>query len=172
MESEPVMTLAEPEADTVESRVLALYREHGRRLYGYALGLVGNRADAEDVVQDAFLRLGQHLAKKGGDENLRGWLYRVATNLCRDRQRGRKCHAEAPPERAGPTPTTLDAIAIERVLGRLKPRDRELVLLRGEGLSYAEIAASTETKASSIGTLLARALRQFAEEYGREFGKE
>jgi len=172
MEPEPLMTLEEPERASAEERVLTLYREHGRRLYGYALGLLGNRADAEDVVQDAFLRLGQHLAKKGDEANLRGWLYRVATNLCRDRQRGRMRHAGAAPDSAGPTPTALSAIAIERVLTRLKPRDRELVLLRGEGLSYAEIAVSTATNPSSIGTLLARALRQFAEEYAREFGKE
>ena len=158
------------------ARVLALYRENGRAIFGYALGMVGQKADAEDVVQDAFLRLEQHLAARpdGDDPNLRGWLYRVTTNLCRDlhrkRQRRSELRAEQPVAAGGAD--GLSALALERVLGRLKPRERALVLMRGEGLSYAEMAAAADLRPSSVGQLLARAVRRFTTEYDREIGME
>ncbi len=167
MEAGSVMTL-EFAGETPQRRVLDLYREHGRHLYGYALGLVGEPADAEDAVQDAFLRLDRHLCAGGDDSNLRAWLYRVITNLCRDVLRSRRRVAVAPPGDRAARGDALTALALRRVLERLAPRDRELVLMRGRGLSYAEMAAAAGIRPASVGKTLARALERFVEAYRRE----
>src|SRR5579872_2195540 len=66
--------------------VTALYRELRKPLLRYlvCLGLSGD--EAQDVVQDAFLTLHRHLATGGSQENIRGWLFRVAHNQARNRQ--------------------------------------------------------------------------------------
>jgi len=155
-----------------EETVLDLYRHHGARLYAYALGFLGEPADVEDVVQDAFVRLSEHLRRGGSDEQIRAWLYAVVANLCRDvlRWRKRRVDIDAEPE-TGPWEVSR-TLAIRRVLKRLSPRDREMVLLRGGGLTYAEIAAAMGLHDASVGKLLSRALERFAVEYAREFGKE
>ena len=166
----PVMSL-ELDGGTVEARVLALWGEHGRRLYGYALGLVAAPADAEDVVQDVFLRLAQHLGRGGDDTNLPAWLFRVTTNLCRDVVRSRVRRQGEPPELAAAAGgDALERIAFQRVLARLDERDRRLVLLRGLGLSQAEMAEVAGIRPSSVGKTLARALDRFIAEYRREGG--
>ena len=158
--------------ESIDQRVVDLYREHGRRLFAYALGMLGQPADAEDVVQDAFLRLAGHLRAGGEDTNLHGWLYRVATNLGRDVQRARRRRAAEPTTSECSPPRALTAIALERILGRLPARDRELVLMRGAGLSYAEMAAAADIRASSVGKLLSRALARFTAAYRTEIGTE
>ena len=152
--------------------VLALYREHGANLYGYALGILGDRADAEDVTQDAFIKLDRHLQLGRTDSNLRAWLYRVVLNSSRDLLRARSRRAEPPDDSPGPTPQPLRTLALHRVLQRLATRDRELVLLRGHGLSYAEMAETLDVRPSSLGTLLARALERFATFYADEIGPD
>ncbi len=167
----PVMDSDAPQPP-IEARVLSLYREHGKHLFGYAFGLLGRRADAEDVVQDAFLRLSEHVAAGGPDSNLRAWLFRVTTNLCRDILRSRRRVAGSLPERQTSDGDVLRALAIRRVLAGLEIRDRTLVALRGLGLSYAEISVAAGVNPASVGKLLARALERFSAGYRREFEKE
>lgn len=163
-----IMTL-EQAPETSADRVLALYREIGVRLYAFALGFVGRKADAEDVVQEAFLRLAEHLRAGPSDTNVRAWLYRVAGNLCHDVTRSRRRRADGPADAPVAEPEPLRSLAIRRVLARLGDRDRKLLLLRGEGMSYAEIAAAAELNPVSVGKLLARALERFGAEYRREY---
>ena len=151
------------------------YKRHRDRVYRIAFRYSSGRAAwAEDVAQDAFIRLWQHVGGLTDPEDLQGWLYRVTTNLCRDlhrkRQRRSELRAEQPVAAGGAD--GLSALALERVLGRLKPRERALVLMRGEGLSYAEMAAAADLRPSSVGQLLARAVRRFTTEYDREIGME
>lgn len=72
-----------------------LYELHGEYLWGLAFRMLGVRADAEEVVQDAFVRLLR--AEPDRDRDLRPWLVRVTTNLARDRLRGRKREAYVGP---------------------------------------------------------------------------
>ena len=105
--------------------------------------MLGNRSDAEDIVQDTFLKLLQHLRSGGDRSNLRGWLFAVAANACRDRAkwRLRGCpggpisiivRSRRPARRriSGPVRAAFVALA---------PRDRLLLSLRAQGLSYREI---------------------------------
>lgn len=111
---------------SVETRVLRLYREHGRGLYGFALGMLGERADAEDVVHDGFVRLSSHLGNGGDDRDLKAWLYRVVLNRARDvlRERGRRGGEPPPAAMASGAPAALERGALEQVFQSLAPRDR------------------------------------------------
>ncbi len=139
-----------------------LVRDHQDSLFGYALRLVEDPADAEDVTQDAFLRAHRALTCAYDEERcrtleLRPWLFRITRNLALNRLRARRAAREDPlPEADGYHETALrfpsfeeGTLAarerkreLERALGRLGREVREIVQLRYvENLSYAEIAA-------------------------------
>lgn len=144
-------------------------------LFRYLNRLTGDADVSADVAQEAFVRL---LQRPLPEADARRWLFTVATNLVRDwarsgeRQRRLLRHSYR-----GPTPLARpdeDAERSERIaavraaLARLAPRDREILLMREEGFRYAEIAAVVGVAPGSVGTLLARALKRFAEAYGQE----
>lgn len=141
-------------------------------LYRYLHRLTGDADMAEDVAQESFLRL---LEREVPEEGVRSWLFTVGTNLVRDRTRTRSrrrrlLEAEdyGRERSAGPDEQVERKERVQRVraaLDELKPRDRKILLLREEGFRYAEIAEMIGVKASSVGTLLARALRRFEEAY-------
>jgi RNA polymerase sigma-70 factor (ECF subfamily) len=154
-----------------------LVERHGRRVLGLARRMTRNLAEAEDVAQDAFLRVWQ----KAGEWQPRGarfttWLYRVVVNLCLDRRRK---PAMAPIEAAGdPVDARPDAeqvlAASERerhvaaALQALPERQRAaLVLSYYEGLSNAEAAGALELSVSALESLLVRARRALRQELER-----
>jgi RNA polymerase sigma factor (sigma-70 family) len=124
------------------------------------------------VVQDAFLRLIAHVDAGGTLPNARGWLYTVAAHACRDRQRGlrRWLQWTADLDRR-PASGSADAgdrrDAVLDGIRALGPRDRLLVALRAQGLSYHEIADAAGIRPASVGRLLARALDRLAERLDR-----
>ena len=61
-----------------------MYRAHSRRLYGVAFRMLGNPADAEDMLQEIFLAAHRKLDSFRGESALGTWLYRLAVNLCLD----------------------------------------------------------------------------------------
>jgi len=145
-----------------------LFRQHGAAIYRFALVLVRHHQDAEDVVQETFMKLLQHLQSGGNADNLRGWLFTVAAHAARDRQRRRlrwlpwtrtaEPAAEPPllPDEDGRYKALRDA------LRSLSDRDRLLLALRAQGLTYREIAAASGIKDSSVGQLLARATERWS----------
>ena len=141
-----------------------LFRQHGAAVYRFALALLRHHEDAEDVVQETFLKLLRHLASGERAENIHGWLFTVAANALRDRQRRRwrwvpwgEDH-----ERTVEAPILHDedgrVTRLRDALQQLSPRDRLLLALRAQGLSYRDIAAAAGIRASSVGRLLARAV--------------
>ena len=64
-----------------------LFDMHVDRVYGYARHILGNREDAEEVASEAFIRAFRHASEFRGDSPFHGWLFAIARNLCRDRQR-------------------------------------------------------------------------------------
>ncbi len=141
-------------------------------LVRYCHRLTGDRDAAEDVAQEALVRLYTHEVE-GPPPALRAWLFKTATHLVRDRYRveeNRRRLLEANPV----TPVALEGpeVSLERkserdrarrALEQLPDRDREMLLMRYEGFSYKEIAEVVEVAATSVGTLLARAERRFLE---------
>jgi RNA polymerase sigma-70 factor (ECF subfamily) len=141
-----------------------LFREHGAAVYRLAVALLRHHQDAEDVVQETFLKLLRHLGAGGSTENIRGWLFTVAVHALRDRQRRQSRWIPWAPDHEGITepPQLLDEDgrlkALRDALRRLSPRDRLLLALRAQGLGYQEIAAAAGIRFSSVGRLLARAV--------------
>jgi RNA polymerase sigma-70 factor (ECF subfamily) len=145
-----------------------LFREHGSAVYRFALVLVRHHQDAEDVVQETFVKLLQHLQSAGNTDNLRGWLFTVAAHAARDRQRRRwrwlPWSADVEPAVApGALPDEDGKYrALRTALRGLSDRDRLLLALRAQGLSYRDIASAAGIRDSSVGQLLARAIERWS----------
>lgn len=134
------------------------YERNARDVWTYAYRVTGNAADADDIVQEAFLRLFKTERLPDDDEELRRYVFRVAGNLMADRwrQRGRDERAAvAEPEADVPRDADLDVV---RTFSELKRRERALLWLAYvEGDSHAEIAASLRLGRDSVKVLLSRA---------------
>jgi RNA polymerase sigma factor (sigma-70 family) len=134
--------------------------------------MTGNRSQAEDIVQETFLRFHK---RRHALQSPAAWLYRVALRLGLDalrgdRRRGRWEQTAFASAHASSTPDTQVQVAeqqelVSRVLGRMSKRSAQLLLLRYSGLSFAEIAEITGLKVSSVGTLLNRAELDFKKRY-------
>ena len=149
----------DPQAET-----LRLFQEHGASLYRFCRSVLRHTGDSEDVVQETFLKLLDHLQHGGDTRNLKSWLFTVAANACRDRTRWRLRWLPWTAERDDRTvePDVRlkpDTTEIARTAFRaLAPRDRLLLSLRAQGLSYNEIAVASGIREQSVGRLLARAV--------------
>jgi|SRR5579862_7358818 len=151
-----------------------LYCELRKPLLRYLICIGLSADEAQDVVQDAFLSLQGHLAAGGSRENIRGWLYRVAHNRARNRQRSYDRRFAAPLE--GKIDTLRDESTPERAMlqkekfrnlagaiGLLSVQERECLLLRAGGLRYREIGEVLEMATSTVGTTIERAIQKLAE---------
>jgi len=145
------------------------YRELASRhlpaMLGLARRILGNSADAEDVVQEAVLRVWTHAPRWQPLAAFRTWLTRVVVNLCLDRKRQASWVAlEAAGEIIDPTPGAAEqaeADERERLLAgaieELPARQRAaIVLTYSEGLSNVQVAEILDTTVSAVETLLIR----------------
>lgn len=152
-----------------------LYDTHFPRLRRFLERLSGEAELADDIAQDAFVRL---YRRGAAPDEPAAWLITVALNLLRnskstDARRRRLLSAvrgEATVADAGQAPDDALASAdrqqhVRRALLRLAERDRQLLLLRGEGYRYHEMAAALGLNPASVGVLLARAKRAFRAVY-------
>jgi RNA polymerase sigma-70 factor (ECF subfamily) len=160
-----VVSTADPQAE-----VLRLFHEHGGAMYRFCRSTLRNESDAEDVLQETFLKLLQHLTSNGDRSNLRSWLFTVAANACRDRGRWRArwlpWSAEADDRVAPPADEDDDFRRARAAMRALAPRDRMLLSLRASGLSYREIGSAAGIRENSVGRLLARAIERWRRSYG------
>jgi RNA polymerase sigma-70 factor (ECF subfamily) len=154
-----------------------LFLQHWDRVYGVLFRLTGDRAEAEDLALETFLRLWQRPPAQ--DQTLAGWLYRVATNLGYNalRSAGRRSRREldagleALAESAGsPNPAkeaerSEDRLRVQQILQQMQARQAQLLILRHSGLSYQEIAETLNISPASVGTLLVRAEKEFVRLY-------
>lgn len=150
----------------------AAFEQHHDAVYRYLHRLTGDPDRADDLTQETFVRLLEQSADGAGT---RPWLFTVAKNLVRDRARVRTRRAELAegPDMEPDRPDTPEQAfersdrkrRVQRALKQLKERDREMLLMREEGFSYAEIADVADVATSSVGALLSRALRRFSEAY-------
>lgn len=126
---------------------------------------------SEDLAQEAMLRLLRTDDKQ--PDNPRAWLYRVVTNLVRDRarslERRQRKHAylmnSDDPEPAGDVERREVQREVRAVLERLSPRDREMLILRESGFQHKEIAQIVGVQPQSVSVLLARAFERFKNAY-------
>ena len=140
-------------------------RHHGRKIYNFAYRLTGNRADAQDLVQEVLLRVRRGLTAYT-PQSFDGWLWRITRNAFLDEVRRRKRRPSVPlPEddrgvgESAPAPEDVLANIrlgedIQRALLTLPYEFREAVVLCDVvGLSYDEIAAAADIP---VGTVRSR----------------
>lgn len=153
----------------------ALVDRYASRLYGFFYRLLGNRDDAEDLMQEVFLRLVRMIAAYRDDGRFEPWLFRIAANLARDKIRsarrtpprvsletseGEGIERDWDSNEGGPDARMERAEDVDRLnaaLARLPEWEREVILLRHfSQLSFKEIA---DLMGTPLGTALARAHR-------------
>jgi RNA polymerase sigma-70 factor (ECF subfamily) len=120
-----------------------LYRAHGARMKSIAWNMLRNHQDAEDAVQDTFVKVQRSIHTYNGRSSFSTWAYRILVNTCTDTQRGRARQTEELPENLSGRETNVPLrIALERALGGLSEKHRAVFLLAEvEGFTHAEIAA-------------------------------
>ena len=168
--SDEALLVAFGNGDRAAARALTLRLTP--RVLGFAARMLGDRAEAEDVAQEAMLRLWRQAPDwRQGEAKVTTWLYRVTSNLCTDRLRKRRGEAlddvpepadEAPGAEAG-LQQAARAAALEAALQALPERQRQAVVLRHiEGLANPEIAAVMEIGVEAVESLTARGKRALA----------
>jgi RNA polymerase sigma-70 factor, ECF subfamily len=154
-----------------------LFLQNWDRIYGVLFRLTGDRAEAEDLALETFLRLWQRPPAQ--DQTLAGWLYRVATNLGYNalRSAGRRSRHEldagkealaanaGSPNPAKEAERREDRQRVQQVLQQMQERQAQLLVLRHSGMSYQEIAETLNISPASVGTLLVRAEKNFVRLY-------
>lgn len=141
--------------------------------YLIALGL--EPSEAEEVLQETFLRVCKQLKKDGQQTNLRGWIFRVAHNLARDHHRRRRRRPSEPLHnqlvKADPRVTPEQALIdheqrqqLIAALGKLPERQRQCLHLRAEGLRYREIAEVLGAGVSTVAEWVHQALHTLGKE--------
>jgi len=153
-----------------------LYALHGARMKNLARNLVGNPVDAEDAVQETFLKVHRSIASFRGQSSFITWTYRILINTCYDARRSRRRKKEVANEDSeespGLEPRAPGAhpalrMALERALAKLTQHQRDVFLLyEVEGFRHAEIAGMLEmTETASKNTLFQakKNLRQMLE---------
>jgi RNA polymerase sigma-70 factor (ECF subfamily) len=148
-----------------EASFRLFYEQSAPRLFRYLLRVSGDRSLAEDLLQEAYCRFLSIKLPEMSEASQRSYLFRIATNLMRDRWRR---HTESPMPDNFPEPTSgppqLDRqMELRRAFQRLKVRERQLLWLAYvEGSDHREIAEATGLRYNSVRLLLFRARRRLA----------
>jgi RNA polymerase sigma-70 factor (ECF subfamily) len=154
----------------------ALTQRHLPAMLGLARRILGNAADAEDVAQEAMLRVWVHAPRWQPLAAFRTWLTRVTVNLCLDRKRRAPwVELEAAGEIVDPAP---DAGAqaelgererlVAQAVAKLPARQRAAIMLTySEGMSNAQVAEVLDTSVSAVETLLVRGKQNLRAALGR-----
>lgn len=165
-----------------ESAFVAIMERYRGKIFTVTLGLLRNRADAEEITQDTFVRAYRALANFRGDSSLATWLYRIAVNLARNRywyffrrRRQDSLSLDRPLGEdsaatfsdlvadAGQDPAQETAVGefsqlVERCMAQLDARHREILTLRNVlNRSYEDIAATLGINVGTVKSRIARA---------------
>lgn len=185
MERSPDVELVRRAQQGDRAAFAELFTRYERRIFGYLYRMVGERAWAEDLAQEAFIQAHQHLGRLGPPHDFKSWLYRIAGNLAIDGLR--RYRREVPlPDWEGGEATALEPAdgrpeadperqarlseiraTVWQTLHRLPDAYRQILILREvSSFSYREIAAALGISIDSVKVTLHRARLQFRELYG------
>jgi RNA polymerase sigma-70 factor, ECF subfamily len=175
----PSARSADKKGDDLDEVVVGLFDRYREPLLRYLWSLGLALPDGEEVIQDVFLLLYEHLRRAKPRENLRGWLFSVARNLALKR-RGRTQRERAQTDASSSKPTVdpgpdpeVQATAwqsqerLMAVVEALPAQDRQCLTLRAEGLRYREIAKILDMSLGAVALSLARSLARLARAMGR-----
>jgi RNA polymerase sigma-70 factor (ECF subfamily) len=145
----------------------ALYDQTAWPLRSYVARVLGSATNANDIVQDAFLRLLRAPPATEDVQQLRALLFRIASNLMVDYWRQRQRERLAPEDRAIATTSDPDValrVDMARTFGQLKPQQRQLLWMAYvEGANHREIAMALGLRERSVRVLLHRARQKLAQ---------
>jgi RNA polymerase sigma-70 factor, ECF subfamily len=163
----------------LEEQIARLYEELRRPMFRYLLCLRVVPEEAEEIIQESFLRLYKHLHGGGREDNLRGWAFRVAQNLSNSHRRGRRFLADTSPElwqeislsvldpNAGPEEVMLRKEKLSRLhreIAALSELQQNCIRLRVEGFRYQEIAKILNVTTSTVAGSLRHAIERLTRE--------
>jgi RNA polymerase sigma-70 factor (ECF subfamily) len=158
---------------------------HQRALYSLCYGILGHTEDAEDAVQETFLRALDALSRFRGEAAFRTWLFRIALNLCL-RWKSTRLHAPLSldvelwlpegalhtPDNESPEAIALRHLRLREALSGLLPRQRAILLLKErEGWSVPEIASGLGWGVNRVEYELFKARRALVEWRQRDTGE-
>ena len=148
----------------------ALFRRHADGILRFAARMTGNRHEAEEICQDAFVKMIDHADQYDGRAAFGSWLLSIAANTCRDHLRRRARATLLPLEAAGAVESTGPSVvttlvenetraAVKQALAALSEEQREaLVLARYHGLPYEKIAETLGISEGAVKTRIFRAM--------------
>jgi RNA polymerase sigma-70 factor (ECF subfamily) len=151
-----------------------LYTLHGSRMKNLARNILGSMVDAEDAVQETFLKVQRSITNFRGQSSFATWTYRILINTCYDARRSRLRKKEVAasddaeetprPEPRAPAAHPTLRMALERALARLTRHQRDVFLLyEVEGFRHAEIAAMLDTTETASKNTLFQAKKNLRE---------
>jgi RNA polymerase sigma-70 factor, ECF subfamily len=153
----------------IEHEVIELFNQWRDPLLRYLLGCSLAVSDSEDIIQETFLALFQHLRRGKSRQNLRGWLFRVAHNLALKKRQRAKLAVAVEDSLIDPAPNPEDRFATSQtqerliaVLHALPEQHRRCLYLRAEGLRYREIAEVLDISLGAVSLYLERSLAHIA----------
>lgn len=158
----------------LEEEVAQLFEQNHRPLFRYLLSLGLAAQDAEEIAQETFLALFQHLRNGKPRDNLRGWIFRVGHNQAlklRERilRRGPAAGVDQVETHRDPTPNPEElALSNQRqrrlsaVMQALREQDQACLSLRAEGLRYREIAEVLGLSVGSVSLSLERSIAKLS----------
>ena len=161
-----------PKPSRLEEEVVSLFDQMQDRLLRYLLSLGLPAPDGEEIVQEVFLALFQHLRRGKPRHNLRAWVFQVAHNLAlKQRNAARRIQQKVAEtdEAIDQSPNPEDQVVSHQRQGRLlgvlralPEQDRRCLTLRAEGLNYREIAQVLGISLGAVSLSLGRSLARFA----------
>jgi RNA polymerase sigma-70 factor (ECF subfamily) len=146
-----------------------LFREYKEMVYRVCYRYTGNGDEAQDLMQDVFIKIHRHRDSYRGDSQLRTWVYRIAINRSLDYLRTRSRRQDLDIGTLDPVvlanlgvdeeSRSLARVELERIMARLRPRVRKILFLTmAEGLSYAETAEVLDMTKSAVAKTVSRFL--------------
>lgn len=157
---------------TLDQKISELFQANREALYRYVFTIVGTGAEAEEITQEAFIRLYRQLRDGRGVHHYRAWLFRTAHNLAVNENNRKQFSGTADWDDLcrvwlDPSPNPeQEAVRQERfaqlqaALGRLSEQQRQCILLRAEGFRYREIAEILGVTRSTVAESLRRAMQK------------
>jgi RNA polymerase sigma-70 factor, ECF subfamily len=165
-----------------EIEVAELFEELRDRLLRYLVALGLSVHDGEEIIQESFLLLFQHLQRGQSRENLRGWVFRVARNLALKQRAANQLRLRQivefdetlPGQSEGQSPNPEEELRSRQrqrrllaVVAALPEQDQSCLCMRAEGLRYREIAEALGISLGSVAASLARSLEKIGRADGR-----
>ena len=158
-------TLLQEVAEGSTAALEELYRFTDRAVYAYALSILRNAYDAEDVLQECFIRVFQSAAFYHGDGKPMAWILTIAKNLCRDLLRKNQTVAELSDEAwlrlAAPNTTNDDRLILSACMEELSEKERQIVALHAvAGFKHREIAEFMSLSLTGVLSKYHRAIQK------------